>query len=655
MKIWYADSPAPEDGVTNNEEGGEQLQEQQQPTEQAAEQTAEQAAEQAADAEQPAAEVTPDAPAHGADASGKAAGRPPLVPGSKQAATAAAAAGKMLRQPSHHGGGELISAHLSEAGSVPGDQPSEWRGRRAALGRAGLGGRLGAGQRPGAAAAPRARPACAPRGALRPPDTTTPPPPPPALTPRLTLPPRPAPPPGGSEAPDCMIVFDANKDASAPGAKLLAGPADDAVSVGGASAATAAPGGRRRSYYIDWLRAFLTLVVVVHHCVTAYLGSSPWAKKKKDNDNALWLLFQLFVVGNQAYFMTVFFFISGLYVPASLRRKGAAKFLADRTLRLVLPCIVYSSLVPPFTMYWNDLAAGKPGDIGNAFRVWFKPGWPTTYVLPTGPPWFVWMLWCFNVAYVILARLAALPPARALFSRLPRAKDSSGSLPMLAAVGLGHYSARQTAIGAAAITCAFTGLQYAVRMLNNFAFDVKPASFISRGPFVAFMPDFFVVYVVAFGLGIYATPRALNRLPAGWAGWCLSGAGVWWLLAGWIPNITLHGVMAAQAGAGPFAGAWLLRTFVEQSFCVAWSLGLIVLFRDAFNARPNALGRQVIGAAYGAYLVHPILILFFARAAMGLAAPSYVVNAAAIAAPVAVCSWLVAAALRAIPGADRVL
>jgi glucan biosynthesis protein C len=454
-----------------------------------------------------------------------------------------------------------------------------------------------------------------------------------------------------------MIVFDANKAASeigAPTGKLhAAGPADDAVSTGGASTA---PGGRRRSYYIDWLRAFLTLVVVLHHCVTAYLGSSPWAKKKKD-DNALWLLFQLFVVGNQAYFMTVFFFLSGLYVPSSYRRKGALKFLADRTLRLVLPCIVYSFLVPPFTMYWNDLAAGKPGDMAAAYRTWLKPGWPTNYVLPTGPPWFVWMLWCFNVAYVILQLIGSIPAIQALTERLtdrlPRA-PSGASLPTLAAA-LGEYTRRQTLIGAGAVTGALTLLQYATRMLDAFAFDVKPASFISRGPFVAFMPDFLVVYILAFALGIYATPRALNLLPHGWSAWCLSVSGVWWLLAGWVPNITLHSVLSMQAGSGPFAAAWLLRTFVEQSFCVFWSLGLICLFRDALNARPNAFGKQIIGAAYGAYLVHPVMILFFARAAMGLAAPSFVVNAVVIGAPVVVTAWAVAIALKAIPGADRVL
>lgn len=144
---------------------------------------------------------------------------------------------------------------------------------------------------------------------------------------------------------------------------------------------------RPRTYYVDWLRAFLTVLVVLHHCITAYQSSYAWAAKR--GDTALWLLSQLFVGANQAYFMTLFFFLSGLYVPGSYKRKGPGAFMWDRTLRLVLPCIVYSFLAPPFILMWNELAknpnAKAAEALGAAYRGWLKPGWPTTYVLPTGP------------------------------------------------------------------------------------------------------------------------------------------------------------------------------------------------------------------------------------------------------------------------------
>lgn len=161
-------------------------------------------------------------------------------------------------------------------------------------------------------------------------------------------------------------------------------PSADAAAAARSSPAVSKP----RTYYIDWLRVFLTLLVVVHHCVVAYQSSYAWAAKR--GDIPLFLFSELFVNGNQAYFMTLFFFLSGLYVPGSYKRKGPAKFLLDRTLRLVLPCIIYSFLAPPFILWWNDMAKDPFADPGEAlakqFRAWLKPtGWPTTYILPTGP------------------------------------------------------------------------------------------------------------------------------------------------------------------------------------------------------------------------------------------------------------------------------
>eukprot|EP00878_Enallax_costatus_P023029 GHUV01024478.1.p1 GENE.GHUV01024478.1~~GHUV01024478.1.p1 ORF type:complete len:194 (+),score=33.37 GHUV01024478.1:756-1337(+) len=189
---------------------------------------------------------------------------------------------------------------------------------------------------------------------------------------------------------------------------------------------------------------------------------------------------------------------------------------------------------------------------------------------------------------------------------------------------------------------------------------LQPAEFYRLSPVVAFMPDFFVVYIVAFGLGIFSGPscwNALTRLPSGYATWWLGLGGVWWLQAGWLINVALFSYMAGQRGIVAFCLSNLLRTFVEQSFCVVWSAGLLVLFRQAYNIKPNWLGLQIIGAAYGAYIVHQIFIAIYARAFMPVAVAftSHVLTAACISSPVLISAWLFAMALRALPGAKRVL
>ena len=58
--------------------------------------------------------------------------------------------------------------------------------------------------------------------------------------------------------------------------------------------------------------------------------------------------------------MTLFFFISGLFAPSSLDKKGVKTFLRERTLRLGLPLAFYFFIISPcvyvFIHLWLDTA-----------------------------------------------------------------------------------------------------------------------------------------------------------------------------------------------------------------------------------------------------------------------------------------------------------
>jgi len=120
-------------------------------------------------------------------------------------------------------------------------------------------------------------------------------------------------------------------------------------------------------------------------------------------------------------------------------------------------------LFAPLLIWWNKRATDPQADLGEAFRGWFKPGWPTTYILPTGPPWFIWMLWCFNVAYVVLAML--LPPLHSTVSKLCRRRRSSSdssqqSLPRVQSQ-LYYFSRKQWMKWGFIVIMVLFSLQYA--------------------------------------------------------------------------------------------------------------------------------------------------------------------------------------------------
>jgi glucans biosynthesis protein C len=81
---------------------------------------------------------------------------------------------------------------------------------------------------------------------------------------------------------------------------------------------------------------------------------------------------------NMSFFMGLFFLISAYFVPSSLERKGAAKFMKDRLVRLGVPMLVFMFAVFPVLGY---LLFGRL-EIG------------------LGHLWFLELLLIFSAAYV---------------------------------------------------------------------------------------------------------------------------------------------------------------------------------------------------------------------------------------------------------------
>lgn len=119
--------------------------------------------------------------------------------------------------------------------------------------------------------------------------------------------------------------------------------------------------GRRVEF--DYLRAFVILLVLAHHSVIAYSRfaflnpENPIATWSPVVDSQRWIGFDVLVGLNDTFFMSLLFFISGLFVWPSLARKGARKYLVDRLKRLGLPFTVAVPLLIPLAFYPAQLTA----------------------------------------------------------------------------------------------------------------------------------------------------------------------------------------------------------------------------------------------------------------------------------------------------------
>ena len=127
---------------------------------------------------------------------------------------------------------------------------------------------------------------------------------------------------------------------------------------------------------IGYLRAFIVVLVVAHHAALAYHPYAPppaasiitqprWWGAFPVVDPQKWSGATLLVGFNDLFFMSLMFFLSGLFVWHALTTKGAATFLHDRLLRLGLPFVVAAGVLAPLAYYPTYLqVSGHIGLVG---------------------------------------------------------------------------------------------------------------------------------------------------------------------------------------------------------------------------------------------------------------------------------------------------
>ena len=109
------------------------------------------------------------------------------------------------------------------------------------------------------------------------------------------------------------------------------------------------------------------------------------------------------------FLIALLFLVAGLLTPSSLQRKGTARFLGDRLLRLGVPFVVYVLLVQPTLNYALQHPLGAAP--GSYWAEYLGSG-----RLDTGPLWFVGVLLVFSVGYAGWSNFWEWPACIAVFA-----------------------------------------------------------------------------------------------------------------------------------------------------------------------------------------------------------------------------------------------
>ena len=353
----------------------------------------------------------------------------------------------------------------------------------------------------------------------------------------------------------------------------------------------------RSSIALSNLRAVVIVIVLAFHSVLAYLASLPASAHRFDEapylwqaipivDNHRWFAFDLFCAWQDVSLMSLMFFLSALFVPASLARKGNITFLSDRFFRIGLPLVLVVVFLMPVTYYPTySVTAADPSVSAYWQHLTALPFWPC------GPQWFLWQLLALNVLAAGLHRF------------VPGWSESLGRL---------AASARAHPIRFFVALVSVSALAY-----MPLALVYSPWEWTNYGPFSFQLsrPLHYLIYffagcaVGAYGLdrGLLASDGALARHWASWLAASVVGFVLWALPTSLMMDGREAPLIVQAAAALGYVLACASGCFVLLALCLRFA-----------PERTRILDSLSVNA-YSMYLLHYVFIVWLQYALLPIA------------------------------------
>jgi peptidoglycan/LPS O-acetylase OafA/YrhL len=383
---------------------------------------------------------------------------------------------------------------------------------------------------------------------------------------------------------------------------------------------------------IGYLRGFIIALVVAHHAALAYhpyapplpatlAVQPPWWQAFPVFDAHRWSGALYFVGFNDAFFMALMFFLSGLFLQSSLTRKGTGAFLRDRLLRLGVPFLAVAAVIAPLAYYPTYLQIRGHAGFGGFVSQWLALGrWPS------GPAWFLWVLLVFDSIAVLL------------FARAPKWAETLGR-------------SMQGASRRPVLLFAFLALLSAI-LYVPLAIVLSPLHWTAFGPFTFQTSRIFhylAYFLIGAGIGAWGLNRGL-LMPEG----KLARRWPLWILAALVAFLASVVVTAIAVSAHPLSLGWAIGyDSLFSVSCAASCFAFLALFLRFARSRSrvfDSLSRN----SYAIYVVHYAFVSWIGYALSPASLDGWIkfliVTVAALGA-----SWILSILLRCIPAVARVI
>jgi len=340
-----------------------------------------------------------------------------------------------------------------------------------------------------------------------------------------------------------------------------------------------------RALWIDYLRSSITVLVVAHHSSLAYTTFASFNKQAyilsthPIVDKERWIGLDIFENFNDVFFMSLMFFISGMFVLPSLARKGLTAFIRDRFYRLFLPFAVGVTLLMLVAYYPAYYVAHGSHDIKAYIIDYF-----TTEAWPVGPPWFIWVLFLYNVIVALL-------------------------YPLLKNRTIGNLPAGTLIISLALITWI---------LYVPMAMWLGPYTWTGIGPF-DFQKSRILLYFGYFVLGALIGDTFSNTFIKQWPLW-IAGCLLMYTLLTVIPTPLRQMV---EQGKIPSLAGWLIYYTIYVLSCTFSCVAFVSTFKALIRSS-KTWWTSLSANAYSIYLLHYIFVVWCQYALLSISAPAFV-------------------------------
>lgn len=321
-----------------------------------------------------------------------------------------------------------------------------------------------------------------------------------------------------------------------------------------------------RMYFLDNLRAFIILLVIVFHVAIGYMD--PPVQWWYVNDTQHHPIFNLFVMNTDVFIMPIMFLLAGYFTVPVLQKKGMNTFLKEKFFRIVLPWIAGVLFLAPAITYmiWYSRTSTPPAYMSYLFANFF-----TAVSFNHAHYWFLGVLAWFYLACIVIYKVNP-----SVFQRKVELSKPS----------VWFFS-------------SFALITAAAFFIPNLFFHAD--AWFSTLYVISFQPTRLFIYVCYFILGIYAWRNqwfAESGYMPRFASW--GSLGIIMMLVFSYYRITVLNTSPIALKAG--------HALVHAFFCLTAVFGFIALFHKNVNSKAY-LWRRLSANSYTIYYIHQGIVL----------------------------------------------